>query len=84
MDRMQGQEDPRILELRAMRDKARLGGGLERIEKQHTKGKFTARERLELLLDLGTFNEIEPFITSPGDEMGIATEQFLGDGVVTG
>ena len=77
-------EDPRILELRSIRDKARLGGGEKRIEIQHSKGKLTARERLDILLDPGTFNELEPFITHPGDEMGIATERFLGDGVVTG
>ncbi len=77
-------EDPRILELRAMRDNSRMGGGKERISAQHAKGKLTARERLDLLLDTGTFNEIEPFITHQGDEMGIATERYLGDGVVTG
>lgn len=77
-------EDPRILELRRVREKASLGGGKQRIDTQHAKGKLTARERLVLLLDHGTFNELEPFITHPGDEMGIATEKFLGDGVVTG
>jgi methylmalonyl-CoA decarboxylase subunit alpha len=77
-------EDPRILELREMRARAHQGGGADRIAKQRAKGKLTARDRLELLLDPGTFNEIEPFITSPGDEMGIATEKYLGDGVVTG
>ena len=78
------QEDPRILELRAMRDKARIGGGADRIAKQHAKGKLTARERLEQLLDRGTFHELEPFITHQGDEMGLATEKYLGDGVITG
>jgi len=77
-------EDPRIAELRAMREKTRQGGGEERIRTQHAKGKLTARERLELLLDPGTFNELEPFITPQSDEMGIASEQFLGDGVITG
>lgn len=84
MDEFNHEEDPRILKLRAMREEARLGGGRERIAKQHAKGKLTARERLDLLLDSGTFNEIEPFITHPGDEMGIAKEKYLGDGVVTG
>jgi len=78
------QEDPRILELRTMREKAHQGGGEKRIATQHAKGKLTARERLDLLLDPGTFNELEPFITQGADEMGIATEKFLGDGVVTG
>ena len=84
MDKPERQEDPRILELRAMREKARLGGGTERIDKQHAKGKLTARERLDILLDPGTFNEIEPFIIAPVDEMEIASEKYLGDGVVTG
>jgi acetyl-CoA carboxylase carboxyltransferase component len=77
-------EDPRILELREVREKARLGGGEKRIEVQHAKGKLTARERLDYLLDPGTFNELEPFITHQPDEMGIAHERYLGDGVVTG
>lgn len=78
------QEDPRILELRAMRDQARIGGGADRVARQHARGKLTARERLERLLDHGTFNELEPFITHQGDEMGLATEKYLGDGVITG
>jgi propionyl-CoA carboxylase beta chain len=78
------EEDPRILELRAMRSKAREGGGADRIKKQHAKGKLTARERIEMLLDPGTFNELEPFITSHSDDMTLVTEKFLGDGVLTG
>ncbi len=78
------QEDPRILELRAMREKAQIGGGADRVAKQHAKGKLTARERLEQLLDHGTFNELEPFITHQGDEAGLATEKYLGEGVITG
>jgi acetyl-CoA carboxylase carboxyltransferase component len=77
-------EDPRILELRQIRAKALAGGGEERIKKQKAKGKLTARERIQLLLDPGTFNELEPFITSPDDELGLATEKYLGDGVITG
>lgn len=77
-------EDPRIIALRQYREQARLGGGADRIATQHAKGKLTARERLDLLLDPGTFNELEPFITHTGDEMGIASEKFLGDGVITG
>ena len=78
------QDDPRIRELRAMRDKARQGGGAERVARQRAKGKLTARERLDLLLDPGTFNELEPFITHQGDELGVAAERYLGDGVITG
>lgn len=76
--------DPRLLELRAWREKIRQGGGLERIARQHAKGKLTARERLDLLLDPGTFNELEPFITHQGDELGLAQEKYPGDGVLTG
>lgn len=77
-------EDPRILELRRVRAKALEGGGEERIKKQKAKGKLTARERVEMLLDPGTFNEIEPFITHQGDEMNLLSEKFYGDGVITG
>ena len=77
-------EDPRILELRARRDQARQGGGAERVAKQHARGKHTARERLELLLDPGTFNELEPFITHRGHELDSGDGAFYGDGVVTG
>jgi propionyl-CoA carboxylase beta chain len=73
-----------VLELRARRAQARQGGGPERIARQHARGKFTARERLDLLLDPGSFNELEPFITHQGDELGISSERFMGDGVVTG
>ena len=78
------QEDPRVVELREMRRKARQGGGESRIAAQHKKGKLTARERLDLLLDPGTFNELEPFITHQGDELGLSSEKYLGEGVVTG
>lgn len=77
-------DDPRIEKLRAMREQARLGGGVERIAAQHAKGKMTARERLSLLLDPGTFNELEPFITHQSDQFGVASEEYLGDGVITG
>jgi len=78
------QEDPRILELRRVRAKALEGGGEERIKKQKAKGKLTARERIDMLLDEGTFNEIEPFITHQGDEMNLLKEKYYGDGVITG
>jgi len=78
------QEDPRIIELRAQRAKAQQGGGEERIKKHHAKGKQTARERLDILLDPGTFQETEPFALGRSDELGISDEQYYGDGVVTG
>jgi propionyl-CoA carboxylase beta chain len=77
-------EDPRLQQLRKIREEARQGGGYEKIAIQHAKGKLTARERLEILLDKYTFNELEPFITQQPDDMGITTEKYLGDGVVTG
>src|SRR5512138_1457719 len=77
-------EDPRILELRRMRAKALEGGGADRVKKQRAKGKLTARERIDLLLDPGTFNEIEPVITHSDDELNMLTETYYGDGVVTG
>ena len=68
------EQDPRISELRDMRRQAREGGGARRIAEQHAKGKLTARERLELLLDPGTFHEIEPFLSlgDGADESGRA------------
>ena len=78
------QEDPRILELRAMREKVRQGGGQDRIDAQHKKGKLTARERIDLLVDKGTFHELEPYVSHQGDELGIAKDRIPGDGVVTG
>src|SRR5665648_572006 len=77
-------DDPRITELRAMRKKTLLGGGKDRNDKQHSKGKQTARERVQMLMDAGTFHELEPFITHQSDEMGLASEYYLGDGVITG
>ncbi|MDW8327034.1 MAG: acyl-CoA carboxylase subunit beta [Anaerolineales bacterium] len=76
--------DPRLAELRAMRERAQQGGGAERIARQHAKGKLTARERLDRLLDRGTFNELEPFILGTPNELGRSDESYLGDGVVTG
>ncbi len=81
---MPQEEDPRILELRELRAKAQQGGGADRIAKQHAKGKLTARERIELLLDPNSFVEIEPFAVQQQDPMGTGDEKYLGDGVVTG
>ena len=77
-------EDPRIAELRELRQRARLGGGADRIARVHAQGKMTARERLLYLLDDGTFHELEPFIPHQGDELGLDAEKYLGEGVVTG
>lgn len=63
---------------------ALLGGGDKRIEQQHTKGKLTARERLHLLLDEGSFEELGKFVMHRGRDFGLDKEYYLGDGVVTG
>ncbi|GAA5419614.1 acyl-CoA carboxylase subunit beta [Sulfurisphaera tokodaii] len=73
-----------IEELRQLKEKAYKGGGDERIQFQHSKGKLTARERLALLFDDGKFNEIMTFATTRATEFGLDKQRFYGDGVVTG
>lgn len=70
--------------LEAKNAQALLGGGEKRIESQHKKGKLTARERIELLMDKGTFEEIGKLVTHRSHEFGLEKQRFLGDGVVTG
>ncbi len=70
--------------LKEMRELAQLGGGAERIKQQHDKGKFTARERIEILLDKGSFEEIDAFVKHRSHDFGLNKQHFLGDGVVTG
>ena len=67
-----------------LRVQAKLGGGEKRIASQHAKGKFTARERLEMLLDEGSFEELDMFVTHRCNNFGLEKEKYLGDGVVTG
>jgi propionyl-CoA carboxylase beta chain len=76
--------EERIARLHAMRAEARLGGGPERIERQHAMGKLTARERLELLLDPGSFVELDAFVTNRSAGNDAEGPHYLGDGVVTG
>jgi len=71
-------------ELEAKREQARLGGGQARIDKQHAKGKLTARERIELLLDEGTFEEYDTFVAHRCTDFGMEADRPMGDGVVTG
>ncbi len=71
-------------ELDARRAKALVGGGQERIDKQHQIGKLTARERIELLLDPGTFVEVDGFMESRINDFGLDKKRFPGDGVVVG
>lgn len=68
----------------ALREKARMGGGLKRIDSQHAKGKYTARERINMLLDEGSFEEYDMFVTHRCTNFGMEKNTFLGDGVVTG
>ncbi len=74
----------KINELYDRRREVELGGGDERIEKQHEKGKLTARERIDLLLDEGTFVELNPFIEHRSTDFGLDRAKGPGDGVVTG
>ncbi|MDO8690415.1 MAG: acyl-CoA carboxylase subunit beta [Dehalococcoidia bacterium] len=74
----------RLQHLRELLEEAKLGGGEKRIQDQHKKGKLTARERLEVLLDEGTFDELDAFATHRTTDFGLDKERPLGDGVVTG
>jgi propionyl-CoA carboxylase beta chain len=73
-----------LARLHEMRERAYLGGGERRIQQQHAKGKLTARERVDLLLDEGSFEEIDMFVTHRISDFGMGDQQILGDGVVTG
>ena len=70
--------------LRSKRSESLLGGGEKRIDSQHAKGKLTARERIDLLLDENTFHEIGSFVTHRSSDFGMQNQKMLGDGVVTG
>ncbi len=74
----------KMARLAKMEKQAKAGGGKKRIQQQHAKGKLTARERIDLLLDKGSFDELDPFITHRATEFGLAEKQYLGDSVVAG
>ena len=74
----------KIKELIKLRQEAHLGGGQKRIDSQHAKGKLTARERIALLLDEGSFEEIDTFVLHRSTNFGVDKVKHLGDGVVTG
>ncbi|HYM39935.1 MAG TPA: carboxyl transferase domain-containing protein [Thermoplasmata archaeon] len=76
--------DERVDELRRRRDASKEGGGEERIEQQHAKGKLTARERIDALMDAGTFVETDAFVEHRATDFGMDKRRILGDGVVTG
>ena len=74
----------KIKELIELRAKARMGGGEKAIEKQHAKGKYTARERIAMLLDDGSFEELDMFVQHRCTNFGMDKKHYPGDGVVTG
>ena len=74
----------KINELISFREQAKMGGGQKRIDSQHKKGKLTARERIEMLLDEGSFEEFDMFVKHRCTNFGIDKESYFGDGVVTG
>ncbi|MBI4713145.1 MAG: acyl-CoA carboxylase subunit beta [Planctomycetes bacterium] len=76
--------DDKLKILRQKRSEALLGGGKDKIAKQHEQGKLTARERIDLLLDKGSFHELDAFVVHQCDHFGLEDKKILGDGVVTG
>ncbi len=74
----------KIEQLRKLKEEATLGGGEKRIQAQHEKGKLTARERLDILLDEGSFEEIDMLVRHRSHDFGLEKQRYLGDGVVTG
>ncbi len=77
-------ENPNIHQLREMKSKSRQGGGEARIEAQHKKGRLTARERIDLLLDKGSFREVDAFVEHRTHDFNLDEQKFLSDSVVTG
>jgi acetyl-CoA carboxylase carboxyltransferase component len=77
-------ENQKLQHLRERKASTRLGGGPERIDAQHQKGKLTARERLDLLLDKGSFHETDPFVVHRTYDFGLEKQRYPGDSVVTG
>ncbi len=74
----------KLKKLASLKEKARLGGGIKRLEQQKSQGKLTARERIDLLLDSGSFEELGTFITHRSTDFGLGEKEFMGDAVVTG
>ena len=74
----------KVKQLIDLRVQAKLGGGQKRIDSEHSKGKCTARERITMLLDEGSFEELDMFVTHRCTNFGLEKEKYLGDGVVIG
>ncbi|MFN8371106.1 MAG: carboxyl transferase domain-containing protein [Bacteriovoracaceae bacterium] len=70
--------------LQSLNSEAELGGGQDKIKKQHQEGKYTARERIDRLVDPNSFKEFDKFATHRCNQFGIENQKFLGDGVITG
>jgi len=77
-------DDPKIIRLRETKAQSRLGGGADRIETQHARGRLTARERIDLLLDRGSFREVDSFVVHRTSDFNLDQQKYLGDSVVTG
>ncbi len=77
-------ENPKIIHLREMKSKSQLGGGTDRIDAQHKKGRLTARERIDILLDKGSFHEVDAFVEHRTHDFNLDEQKFLSDSVVTG
>ncbi|MBK6794110.1 MAG: acyl-CoA carboxylase subunit beta [Anaerolineales bacterium] len=77
-------EISKIQQLNNLKAQSRLGGGQARIDAQHKKGRLTARERLDLLLDRGSFREVDPFVVHRTHDFGLDEQKIIGDSVVTG
>jgi propionyl-CoA carboxylase beta chain len=77
-------KNEKVKRLLKLREDAKIGGGEVRIKHQHEKGKLTARERIDILVDKGSFEEIDAFVTHRSTAFGLGKQQILGDGVVTG
>lgn len=76
--------EERTKELKEMKKRSRAGGGLDRLEKHHRQGKMSARERIDSLLDPGSFTEFDAFVTHQSSHFGMDKHKLPGDGVVTG
>src|SRR5437660_11056066 len=76
--------EQKLAELKRRDVLAQEGGGKERRERQHKEGKMSARERIEFLLDEGTFEETDRLVTHRADDFGMAGQQYYGDGFITG
>jgi len=76
--------NPKIEELRKLKTESHQGGGTERIQVQHERGRLTARERIDLVIDKGSFREIDAFVTHRTSDFGLDKQKYPGDSVITG